>query len=442
MLPIHHITLPNGFQIIYEKSISSTPISSVQLFCNVGSVHTPPQVRGLTHMIEPMCFKGTRAHPNFDKITLDYTNIGAEFNAFSTQRFTNFVVKCQDIFLEKCIHYMSEEVLDSLFDIKKFKNEEQVVINENSNNNDVPRYVLNKQSTRLLYEGTPFEFIVDDLSYHEHLYDYETAVKFYKQHYVPSNMVLSISSNIPFSKIIQMIKRSIFSKRFKLTKPPTALCLSNTPRLGSKYEITSLPNTHTIYFNLSFQTCDQYNFKDKYTLVLLGILLCNSLSSRFFKLLRDKYGLVYGISANASFNEVGGDFTISTQCEPSHFLHKDKISVLPLIIKEFNHLLKNGVTQSELNVSKNYLRGHMLIDLENIDTQTNYNGLMCLLYEDPKIIIPYGELFDTYYKTITRTQVLSVMRKYFRLNRLCLSVVGDKIPPLSLIQSECNKLTK
>lgn len=36
MTTIKHIKLPNGLQIIYEKPECHIPISSVQIFCNIG----------------------------------------------------------------------------------------------------------------------------------------------------------------------------------------------------------------------------------------------------------------------------------------------------------------------------------------------------------------------------------------------------------------------
>jgi predicted Zn-dependent peptidase len=46
----------NGLKIIYQKSYSILPITSIQVFCDVGSAHEPENMRGFAHFIEHMCF--------------------------------------------------------------------------------------------------------------------------------------------------------------------------------------------------------------------------------------------------------------------------------------------------------------------------------------------------------------------------------------------------
>ena len=63
-MTIQSVIFPNGFRLIYEKPKNKLPITSIQLFCDVGSVHEDGELRGASHFIEHMCFKGTRDYPN------------------------------------------------------------------------------------------------------------------------------------------------------------------------------------------------------------------------------------------------------------------------------------------------------------------------------------------------------------------------------------------
>ena len=112
---------------------------------------------------------------------------------------------------------------------------------------------------------------------------------------------------------------------------------------------------------------------------------------------------------------------------------------MPLIIKELNHLIHSGITQRELTTFKHNFRGQIVLSLENSDTQTNHNGLS-LLYKSPGEIVPYKNLYKTYYEPITKAQVNTCIRTYFRLERMCVSVLGSDIPSLERIAAECNKL--
>ena len=445
MTIIKHITLPNGLQIIYEKPECHIPISSVQIFCNVGNIHSPEGMNGVAHFIEHMCFVGTKDHPDYNKIILAYKDFGAEWNGYTTQRYTCYVLKCQDLFLDKCMKYMTEGIMDSKFERSKFKKEEKVVIEENLRNNDNPTYILENITSELLYENTLFQHPTDDISYHRKKFDYDEVVKFYRKTYVPSNMIVSVTTNLPFSKIVDMVKKTQLNKNIRKQEEsvhsqllPYLLTPPNIQ--GVKYRFHRVNKLNTIFLNISFQTCNQYNIQDKYILKLIANILCNSVSSRLGNILRQIYGLVYGVGASTSYYECGGDFIITTQFNVASFIHKSKPSVLPLIIKELNSLLKSGVTQKELTISKNNIRGHLLLELENTDIQTNYNGDACLLFQDSDKIVPYSKLYHTYYEHITKAQIHACIKKYFSLRRMCVAMVGDHIPAMRSIAAECEKL--
>ena len=75
---------PNGFRFVYEKSANTLPITSIQLFCDVGSVYETENIRGASHFIEHMCFKGTEKKHTSKEIFIEYDKIGAYFNAYTS----------------------------------------------------------------------------------------------------------------------------------------------------------------------------------------------------------------------------------------------------------------------------------------------------------------------------------------------------------------------
>jgi predicted Zn-dependent peptidase len=438
-----HTQFANGFQVIYEKPDSTIPISSVQIICNVGSIHSPTGLNGATHFIEHMCFKGTNYHPDFNKVIMQYVDSGSVYNGFTTQRYTAFVVKCPDVFLPQCIKILAEELLHSTFALTEFKKEEKVVKEETIINNENPKHLLNNMSNELLYENTPYQYPVDDISYHQTKYDYKKVVDFYKQHYKPSNMIFSITSNLAFSSIVNMLKTTVFNKKDKtpmLSLHDQMLPYFLTPPKidGPKYNLRHVKKLNATFLTIAFQICNQYD-KDKYILNFFASILCNSLTGRLSKILRQDYGLVYSIIANTTFYECGGDLTITTQFNADSFIKKNKPSVLPLIIQELNKILKTGLTASEITIFKHNIRGRILMDLENSDTQTYYNGY-ALLYQNPDEIVPYTDLYKTYYEPITKAQLNACIRHYICLERMCVSVIGNQIPTLPVIEKECNKL--
>lgn len=48
---------PNGFKLIYEKSLGNIPVTFTRTFCNFGSVDEPKDAKGSAHFIEHICFE-------------------------------------------------------------------------------------------------------------------------------------------------------------------------------------------------------------------------------------------------------------------------------------------------------------------------------------------------------------------------------------------------
>jgi predicted Zn-dependent peptidase len=250
---------------------------------------------------------------------------------------------------------------------------------------------------------------------------------------------------LPFSKVLAVIKKTHLaanprSKVGSLHQQMLPLLVRPPIIAGPKYKLQRISNLNATYLNLSFQTCNQYALKEKHILSLLSNILCNSLASRLNKVLRQHYGLVYNIGAITEFNESGGEFTIITKFDSASFIKKGEPSVLPILISELNKLNRNGVTPSEVTIFKHNLQGHLALELENIDNQAKYNGLYFLLIGDPRHFVPYEQIYNKCYASITRAQINACIRKYFCLERLCVSVVGNHIPPLALLERECEKL--
>jgi predicted Zn-dependent peptidase len=76
-------TYDNGFRIVYEKTSVPSRITSVQVFCNIGSIHEPDESRGSAHFIEHMCFKGTTRLKSAKEVNQIFDQTGSDSNAYT-----------------------------------------------------------------------------------------------------------------------------------------------------------------------------------------------------------------------------------------------------------------------------------------------------------------------------------------------------------------------
>ena len=444
-------TFPNNFRVIYQPLKQSLPITSIQVFCKVGSILETEKVRGISHFVEHMCFKGTKKMVHLNEVFENYDEIGAYINAYTEKEFTCYTLKCSDIYVENSTHILADMMLNSTIPKKEFIKEQKVVVEENIRNvNDNEWFFFDKLNA-IFYNGSSFAYPIDSIEYHPNdtTLKYEHVQEWYKYFYHPENMVFSISTNIPFSKIIRILKTSFFvsniSKKsisnIALQSPNLSLLPIQQTQSPKKIrvELFKKKGMSTNFIGVGFRTCNNKN-NDKYTLNLLKHVL-NELSGRLFLLLREKHGLTYRSSCIVEYKEHTGFFLIHAETDPHKTIYDDPTTkkngksgkpdgVLPIIIDLIRNLREKGITQEELNRFKGNIKGKYLMDLENIDNVTGYNGIEYILSPNDTSFqtdfVEYNDIYKKHIHNITLEQIQEVIRKYFVVENMIVYILGKE----------------
>ena len=430
-MTIKTFTFDNGLRLIYEQSISNAHTSYIQAFCDVGSIHEPEGLDGAAHIVEHMCFKGTKVIPDMRKIYSIYDEIGAYVNATTDKHYTKYIIKCNTEFVANMLSIISDMMLHSRFDKKSFRSEEQVVIEENLKSNLVPLEQLYNGTDSMLYEGTNYSKDVDSLSYHKKLFNYSDIIKFYKMFYKPNRMVISIVSKLPFETIKRFVSNTDFAKATNsenVSFPMINNCL--TQSTGIKYKIIRASGT---YVSVGFRILSE----DRYPLICLSMILSGPMSSRLWKILRDDNALSYNANADCTIYDNHGDFLIYADTDSSKIIaNGSKPGVLPLIIYLVRDLNTNGVTQKELDVAKGYLYGQMLRDSEDGIEVSHYNGEQSIMFPNQQVV-SCSDLYEKFYKNLTKSDIDACIRKYFIKEGMSVCITTNKPIKLTTVKSIC-----
>jgi predicted Zn-dependent peptidase len=106
-----------------------------------------------------------------------------------------------------------------------------------------------------------------------------------------------------------------------------------------------------------------------------------------------------------------------------------------------NDLIKNGVTENEVNTTKGYMKGVMLSDLDDGGFIAEENGEEMIFKKNKEnTIISYQELYDTILCKITKKQIDAVIKKYCRKSHMSICMVCENLPSRKSIEKECEKL--
>lgn len=427
-------SFPNGFRIIYEKPKTDIPLTSILGFVKLGSIYEPSSLKGVSHFIEHMCFKGTKKIPQSKTIMHHYDGIGAFFNAYTEKEFTCYQIKCNEEKFKDTIHILADMMMNSIFQKDEFSKEYKVVVEENIKSEDDMEKLIAERIDSLVYSGSSYSQPIDTLSYHKNKMKYDDVIELYHDFYQPQNMVLSIVSHIPFSKIKSLVNTSFFMKGRENNQQRQPI-LYIEPQSEVKCSIFKKPNLSATYLSICFRTCP-YENPDRYSLYLLSQIIGGTFSSRLFSFLREDNGLTYSSSSDITFYKHSGHLSIDVILDPKKIIKNgEKIGVLPLIIELLNDLYKNGVSKDEFEVIKGYIKGQFIIRLEDSLNQAEYNGKNVLLYDSE--FSPYDKIFQKHYYPITIRDVNTIIKKYLKKTNMSVCILGTNNPSLDVLNREC-----
>lgn len=419
-------TYDNGFRLIYEKAPLNTIMTSINVMCDIGSIHT----HGAAHFIEHMCFKGTRDLPNTHAISQIFDKTGAYINAYTDRRYTCYYVVGTNANLGEHVKTVADMLLNSKFIKTEYEKEHQVIREEMSKDADDSETIVMENADKCIYAGSPYENPTDLLKYHigAHQLKHADVLEIYNQYYVPSRMILSICSTNTFAEVKRCVDASYFAKSQKTSSAIKPLILSVTPQTGIQFTIQRKSGIVPTFMCIGFRTCAITNL-DRYAFKVLKTILSDSLNGRLFFLLREENGLTYTSYVECEYFEHLGDFKIYAECVSNKvFRNSGNTKVLknpgtfPLIMKMIRDLIKNGITREELALAKGQLEGKFSLKAEECEVIAKHNGKNALM-ELPDV--RYSDVYEKYLKPITKKMVDDCICKYFRRDGMTVSVVSN-----------------
>ncbi|MFN3135451.1 MAG: M16 family metallopeptidase, partial [Candidatus Kryptonium sp.] len=121
-----------------------------------------------------------------------------------------------------------------------------------------------------------------------------------------------------------------------------------------------------------------FGARDKYRdhLLLLNTILGDGMSSRLFQNIRERYGFVYSIYSFYTMFKDSGVFGVYFACDK-----KNVEKTMELIWKEFNSIVKNGVSVDELKRAKEQVKSSILIGLESMSNRMQRLAQIELVYD-------------------------------------------------------------
>jgi predicted Zn-dependent peptidase len=121
--------LSNGLRVV-SQSIPHARSVSVGLFVGVGSRHEDASHAGLSHLLEHLVFKGTRAYPVAGALSEAIESVGGSVNASTDRELTVYTSKVPAAHAERAMEVVSELVAQPLLRHADLSAEKPVIVDE------------------------------------------------------------------------------------------------------------------------------------------------------------------------------------------------------------------------------------------------------------------------------------------------------------------------
>lgn len=405
-------TLSNGIRVVMED-IPYVNSVSIGIWVKNGSINEDKPENGVSHFIEHLLFKGT-VNRTSKEIAETIDNIGGQINAFTSKEYTCYYVKVLDDHINIAVEILSDMFNNSLFKEEDIIKEKSVIFEEIKMYQDSPEDLVYELLSEIMFENTTLAQPI--LGTEESLKNItrEVIVNYFKTHYIPSNIVISLAGNIESKEILKLLEFYFgnFNKQIK-----------NTEQVNTQNNIYSFERK----INGITKETEQLNMcigmegiaigdDTIYPLYVMNNVFGGSMSSRLFQNIREDQGIAYSVYSHPSSYKETGSFTIYAGLGPQQIYN-----FVNSVKEDIEDIKQNLISVDELYKSKEQLKGNYILGLESTSSRMSELGRNELLLNEihsPKETLRKIDKVDL-------QQIKYIIDRIFDYNKFNITYVGN-----------------
>jgi len=413
MIVHKRLKLSNGTRVILVPS-ADTAAATVLALYEVGSRYEADANSGVSHFIEHMTFKGTKRRPSNLDIFRDMDSVGADYNAFTGKDHTGFYVKLQSDKLPLAVDLLEDMVYHSKFPEVELEAERAVIVEEIRMYEDNPIMHVDELMEMEMYRGSSLGRRISGTEQTLAGIGRDDLIRYHQSYYVPSRTVLAVAGRFEEKAAMKMLEAKYGRK--KPSKSGRSYAEFAVAKAGFKDIRVTLQTKETEQIQLAAGfPAYPYGHKRLAALSVLSTILGGNMSSRLSLEVRVKRGLAYFIHSSINpYQDVGG---LVIQAGLTKARLEESVGI---IIKEITRMKTENVTADELVRAKDYLKGKLLLGLEDSSHLADWFARQELLTGKIETV---GEKLKRIF-SVSAADIRWVANDIFRRQRLTMALIG------------------
>jgi len=203
-LTFKQTTLPNGLDIVAEINPDSHSFAA-GLFVKTGARDEDMQINGVSHFLEHMMFKGSSKY-TWEDVNRIFDEIGAKYNAFTSQETTAYYANVLPEFTERAIEHLSH-LLRPAIRQSDFDTEKNVILEEIAMYLDDPGHRLYEKLMEQHFGEHPLAMSVLGSADSIRKLERDQMAEYFSKRYGPGNMVLSVTGQLDFDEVVKLAEK-------------------------------------------------------------------------------------------------------------------------------------------------------------------------------------------------------------------------------------------
>jgi predicted Zn-dependent peptidase len=388
--------------------VESVYSAAIDLWVEVGSAYETALNNGVSHCIEHMLFKGTERR-TAEQIAEDIEDVGGMLGASTSKELTKIYGHVLGEHLPVALDIICDMVMAPRFDNSDLMLEKKVILDEMQMYEDDTADVAQELTYLNLWKGYAHSYPIIGTLDTVNGINQQMLLEHYQRFYRPERMVISIAGNFDEERTIAFLSE----KLGQMTAGNGPKAPTPQPRI---FNIVRDKDVEQAQLMLSLPSLS-HNDKRIDALQVLDLCLAASASSRLFKEIRERRGLVYTVASMQHCYRTCGLFGIYAAMTP-----ENTRQVLDLIVAELDRVKVEGFTPAEIKRAKTQLRSDLLMDLESMSARSTNNASDLMHYDR---IVPLDEARNDI-ENVTNEAVIALADSLFDKKTLSLVVVGPR----------------
>lgn len=412
-------TLSNGIRLVTCPT-KSTEAVAILISVGVGGRFEPKDKVGISHFLEHLFFKGTKKHPSVHDLSCALDNLGADYNAYTSEETTDFYIQSSADVFQNSLDILSEMYLNPLFPEKEIAKERAVIVEEANMRRDIPQLHVQVLAQKQMFPDSPLgEDLIGTPETLQSISRPDISNYFNKNYNGTSTIIAVCGNPKKFNWEKEVEKR--FTSKDQGIKPENEMFSDSNIKDSIVAQERKIDQSHLVLSTRLFSKTDPR----RYQASILQTILGGGMSSRLFSEIREKRSLAYYVNAGINWYEDTGSFVVSAG------VNSGKVEeALKVTMSEFKKISQKPPSTKELERAKNQLKGKLALSLEGsfeiasyLAEETRYENKI----RQPEDIV----------KEIGKTKpqdIQNLAREIFNSDKMGLAIIGPQINNAKLKQ--------